>query len=120
MIRRTTSAASARRAPAPGTCCVAWLALVVAPAAWAAIDTGFIEQPWPRERAREIEAGKYPVRWRERGSKRDGIFAGVRFTAPLDRAAVWKLSSDYRQVGRATPGVTAVRFLEESDTRQVI
>ena len=119
MIRRTTMAASARRASAPGTCCLAWL-VVAAPAAWAAIDTGFIEQPWPRERAREIEAGKYPVRWRERGSKQDGIFAGVRFTAPLDRAAVWKLSSDYRQVGRTTPGVTAVRFLEESETRQII
>ena len=47
-------------------------------------------------------------------------FAGVRFTAPLAQQAVWDLANDYQDVGRITPGVTAVRYLERSETREVI
>lgn len=60
------------------------------------------------------------MRWRERASKAEGIFTGLRFTAPLDRERVWELSTDYSHVGEATPGVTAVRFLEQTETRRVI
>ena len=60
------------------------------------------------------------MRWRQRASRKDGIFAGVRFTAPLDRQTVWELSTDYSDIGKETPGVTAVRFLEQRPTRQVI
>ena len=89
--------------------------------AWAeTIDTGFIEQPWPKQRLRETEVGRYPVLWRERASKPDGIFAGVRFTAPLARPEVWKLSNEYEDIGQMTPGVTAVRYRERTERREVI
>ncbi|MBI2105124.1 MAG: hypothetical protein HYT90_06090 [Candidatus Omnitrophica bacterium] len=64
--------------------------------------------------------GRHPVRWRQRASKQDGIFAGVRFAAPLPRQAVWDLANDYQDIGRTTPGVRAVRYLERSETREVI
>ena len=64
--------------------------------------------------------GRHPVRWRQRASKADGLFAGVRFTAPLPQQAVWDLANDYQDVGQITPGVTAVRYLERSETREVI
>lgn len=97
----------------------AWAVLV--PPAWAgSIDTAFIEQPWPRQWVRELEVGPHPVRWRQRASKQDGLFAGVRFTAPLPRQRVWELANRYDDIGTLTPGVTAVRFLEQSPTRQVI
>lgn len=97
---------------------LAWLAapLVLA----ATIDTDFIERPWPKQWVREFEVGRYPVRWRQRVSKQDGLFAGVRFTARLPRQAVWDLANDYQDIGRITPGVTAVRYLERSETREVI
>ncbi len=84
------------------------------------IDTEFLERPWPKQRVREFEVGRYPVRWRQRASRTEGIFAGVRFEAPLDRDAAWKLAADYHDIGRMTPGVTAVRMLEDTPTRQVI
>ena len=98
--------------------CLATLA--AAPASAGTIETGFIEQPWPRQRLRESEVGRYPVFWRERASKSDGIFAGVRFTAPLARTEVWKLSNEYEDIGQITPGVTAVRYRERSERREVI
>ena len=86
----------------------------------ATIDTEFLQQPWPKQRVRDLEVGRYEVRWRERASRKDGIFAGVRFTAPLERQRVWELSNDYTSIGTMTPGVTAVHFLEQTPTRQVI
>ena len=85
-----------------------------------AIDTAFLEQPWPRQRVRETEVGRHAVRWREKANRAEGIFAGLRFTAPLDRQAVWDLSNEYGGLGQATPGVSAVRFVEQSASRQVI
>lgn len=60
------------------------------------------------------------MRWRQRASKGEGIFAGVRFVAPLPRELVWNLANDYQDIGQMTPGVTAVRYLERSERRQVI
>ena len=84
------------------------------------IDTGFIERPWPRQRVRHYEVGKYAVRWRQRADKQAGLFAGVEFTTPTDRQTTWALSTDYNDIGRLTPGVTAVRYLERTPTRQVV
>ena len=95
--------------------------LGLAPTVWAAtIDTGFIEAPWPKQRVHETEVGRYAVRWRERASKTEGIFAGVRFTAPRSQQAVWDLANQYQDVGEMTPGVTAVRYLERSKTHERI
>ncbi len=96
----------------------AWLLFALS--ATAAIDTQFLEQPWPKQRVRDTEVSRHAVRWREKANKREGIFTGLRFTAPLDREAVWRLSTDYSHVGQSTPGVTAVRFLEQTQARQVI
>ena len=44
---------------------LAWVAALIAlssSAAAGAIDTGALEQRWPKERVRETEVGKYPVR----------------------------------------------------------
>ena len=84
------------------------------------IDSHLLQQPWPKQRVRELEVGRYPVRWRERANRKDGILAGVSFHAPLDRQTVWKLANDYQDIGHVTPGVSAVRFLENTPTRQVI
>ena len=84
------------------------------------IDTRFLEGPWPGERTHETEVGRYAVTWRQRASKREGIFAGVRFTAPLDHQAVWALANEYEDVGVMTPGVAAVRYVERSELREVI
>lgn len=84
------------------------------------IETAFLEQPWPRQRVREYEVYKYPVRWRQRVSKTDGIFAGASFVAPSRLARTWQLATDYTDLGRMTPGVSAVRFLENTPTRQVV
>ena len=84
------------------------------------IDTDFLQQPWPKQRVRETEVGRHAVRWRERASKQDGIFAGVRFSAPLDRQTTWNLANEYQEIGTMTPGVTAVRVIEQSEHRQVI
>ena len=84
------------------------------------VDTEFLQKPWPKQTVRHLEVGRYEVRWRQRANRREGVYAGVRFTAPLDRASVWDKTSDFSDIGRMTPGVSAVRFLEETPTRQVI
>ena len=95
--------------------------VLLAPAALAGtIDTAFLEQPWPDQRVRQTEVGRHPVTWRQRAGKAAGIFAGVKFILPLDREAAWRLANEYQDVGHITPGVTAVRYLERTDTRQVI
>ena len=90
-------------------------------AAWAgSIDTAFLEAPWPKQHVRDTEVGRYPVRWRERASKSEGIFASVQFDAPLGQHPVWELANQYQDVGQMTPGVTAVRYLEQSNTYEKI
>lgn len=84
------------------------------------IDTEFLEHPWPRQTVRRFEVGRHEVQWRQRANRQDGVFVGVTFLAPLNRQAVWEKTSDFSDIGRMTPGVTAVRFLEDTPTRQVI
>lgn len=79
-----------------------------------------LHQPWPKQMVRDLEVGRHPVRWRHRVSRAEGLFAGVRFQAPTDRATTWKLATDYSDVGRKTPGITAVHVLEQTATRQLI
>jgi hypothetical protein len=98
---------------------VCWLCSTLTASA-GTIDTDFLQQPWPKQLVREMEVGRYQVRWRQQASRKEGIFAGVRFEAPLEQQAVWDLANDYSDIGRITPGVTAVRFLEQQPTRQVI
>lgn len=90
-------------------------------ASWAgSIDTAFLEQPWPRQRVKEYEVWKYPVRWRQAISAEDGIFAGASFVAPSPLERTWELATDYSDLGARTPGVTSVQWLERTPTRQVI
>ncbi len=97
------------------------MVLVMMAPAWAGtIETEFIEQPWPREYVHELEVGRHPVRWRQRITKQDGLFAGVQCTVPLSRKATWDKATEYQDIGKMTPGVTAVRYTEKTDTRQVI
>ena len=84
------------------------------------IETDFLERSWPRQWVRDLEVGRYEVRWRQRASRNDGIFAGVQFVAPLEQHTVWELANDYSDIGKVTPGVTAVRFLKQDANRQVI
>jgi hypothetical protein len=84
------------------------------------IATHFIQQPWPRQAVRVLEVGRHQVAWRQRASQSEGIFAGVRFTAPLDRQRLWDLTTDYADIGSVTPGVKAVRYLERTPNWQVI
>lgn len=84
------------------------------------IATAFIQQPWPRQVVRALEVGRYDVTWRQRASRQEGIFAGVRFTAPIGRQRLWDLTTDYADIGRVTPGVKAVRYLERTPDWQVI
>ncbi len=78
--------------------------LALAPFVWAGtIDTAFIEQSWPAQSVRTYEVGRHAVRWRQRASRKGGIFAGVRFSVPLDGRTVWKLSSDYQDIGTSCP-----------------
>lgn len=93
---------------------------VASPALAASIDTTFLEQEWPKQYVHEYEVDKYPVRWRQKAGKTDGIFAGAGFTAPSGLQRTWHLATDYTDLGTKTPGVTAVRFLENTETRQVI
>lgn len=94
--------------------------LVAGPVLAGTIETDFLQRPWPRQVVRDLEVGRYEVRWRQRASARDGIFAGVRFEVPLAQDIVWDRANDYRDIGQMTPGVSAVRFLEQQPTRQVI
>lgn len=84
------------------------------------IDTSILEQPWPGEWVRESEVHKYTVRWRQRLDKKEGLFVGIRFTAPTDRQTTWAMATDFSDIGSTMPNVTAVRYLEKSPTRQVI
>lgn len=89
--------------------------------AWAGtIDTAALEQRWPKQREREFEVYKYPVRWRQLLTKTEGIFAGASFSSPAQLQRTWDLATDYADVGRMTPGVSSVRFLEKTPTRQVV
>ncbi len=105
-----------RRAILAIACLVAGATLVDA----GTIDTSFIEQEWPKQLVREFEVGRHQIRWRQRGSRRDGIFAGVRFASRLPRAQVWALATNYRDVSPKIPGVAAMRFVEATPLRQVI
>ena len=87
---------------------------------WAGIETDVLERPWPRQQVREYEIDKYAVRWRQRVSKAEGIFAGASFVAPSPPERTWALATDYTDLGRMTPGVSSVRFLEQTPTRQVV
>lgn len=84
------------------------------------IDTAFLEQPWPRQRVHDYEVDKYLVRWRQRSSKRDGIYAGAGFTAPAGLARVWPLTTDFTDLGTKTSAIEHVEILQESPTRQVV
>jgi hypothetical protein len=84
------------------------------------VDTTLLEQPWPKERLHTTEVGRHEVVWRQSASKQAGIYAGVRFTAPLGRDEVWAMSNEYEDIGAITPGVTAVRYVERSELREVI
>ena len=109
-------------------CC--WISLTVGAWVWggslavavfaASIETEFIQAPWQGQRVREIEVGKYPVRWRQRILPKEAILAGVGFEAPLSREVVWKQATDYTDLGHMTPGVQSVRFLERQPHRQVL
>ena len=98
---------------------VGLLCLATEASAWT-INAEFLKPPWSKQVVREFEVGRYPVRWRQRVSRNDGLFTAVRFEVSLGRQAVWGRANDYSDVGRMTPGVTAVRFLEQSPSRQVI
>ncbi len=88
---------------------------------WAGtIDTDFIQQPWPKQWVHVYEVGRYQVRWRQRASKKDGLFAGVRAEVASSRSAVWGPANDYADLGRMMPGVTAVKVVDEGPNRHVI
>lgn len=87
--------------------------------AWT-IETDQLVHPWPKQWTHDFEVGRHTVHWRQRASRTEGVFAGVRFHVPRERHAVWDLANEYEDVGRITPGVRAVRYLEQSPTRQVI
>ncbi|MBI2173795.1 MAG: hypothetical protein HYU33_01180 [Candidatus Omnitrophica bacterium] len=84
------------------------------------IETAFLERPWPKEQVRQVEVGRYEVRWRQKIDRKEGLFTGARFEAPMDRQKMWEATGQYSQIGSMTPGVTAVRIIEDSPGRQVI
>lgn len=84
------------------------------------IDTAFLEAPWPKQRVHEYEVDKYMIRWRQKASDEEGIFAGASFVAPSPIERTWTLATDYSDLGTKTPGVEAVRYLENTPERQVI
>ncbi len=88
--------------------------------AWASIDVDFLRKPWPKEHKKNVEIGRTPAQWRQYASKKEGIFAGMRFKTPFAQKLVWQQANDFSDVGKKTPGVTAVRFTENTPTRQVI
>ena len=107
-------------------CFMVWAAVVsgalsaASPVVAGTIDTAWLERAWPGQREHTYEVGKAEVHWRQKVSAQEGIFAGARFIAPLELERTWRLSSDYSDLGAMTPGVTAVRVLEHTPTRQVI
>lgn len=84
------------------------------------IDTAFLEQPWPRQWVHDYEVGHETVRWRQKATRKEGIFAGASFLVPSGLQRTWALANDYTDLGTMTPGVSGVRFLERTPTRQVI
>ena len=115
-----------QRLPAPcrtgtGRAVALWLGMSLAAAVAAeTIGTDQLLQPWPHQQIRELEIGRDPVRWRQQVSREHGLRQGVQFAVPLPLAATWELANRYDDVGRTTPGVTAVRYLERTERRQVI
>ena len=103
-----------------GLLCVAGGAPALRAGAAGTIETDFLQQPWPHQRVRVLKVCRTALRWRQRAGRTDGIFAGVQFIAPLAHQRAWDLANDYTDIGRGTPGVTGVRFLERSPSRQVI
>lgn len=69
---------------------------------------------------RELEVGRYPVRWRQRASRREGVFAGLEFDAPCSRAQLWQQTTDYADFQEKVPGVSRVTVREESPVRRTI
>ncbi len=102
-----------------GVLIVACLALLAGTAV-AAIDTETLNQPWPKQTTHTYEIGRYPVRWRQKLSKKEGLWTGARFIAPRPREQVWALSNDYSDVGKMTPGVKAVHIRQEGEHRKVV
>lgn len=94
--------------------------LQAAPVCAGSIDTGFLEVPWPKQRVHDYEVGTDTVRWRQKASPKEGIFAGAGFTAPADLQRTWGLSTSYADLGPMTPGVRSVQVVEESENRRVI
>ncbi len=95
--------------------------LLIAPPVWAgSIDTAFIEAAWPKQWVHEYEVGTDTVRWRQKASRAEGIFAGAGFVAPTDLQKTWELSTSYADLGPMTPGVNAVTIVEETENRRVI
>lgn len=88
--------------------------------AGAEIDTQALQQSWPKQRTHDYELGRHNVRWRQKLSKQEGLWAGVSFTVPQPRSVVWGLSNDYSDVGKMTPGVQAVRIRQEGENRKVV
>ena len=88
------------------------------PAVSETIDTSSLEAPWPHQLEREIEVGRENVVWRQRGSRKEGIFAGIRFQVPVDRPRAWALANDYSDVGSHTEGIRSVRVIEEAPGRR--
>jgi hypothetical protein len=85
-----------------------------------AIDTNFLEQPWPKQRVHEFEVGRHPVRWRQLAGRERGIFAGAQFTTASPLQTTWDLATEYRDVGAMTPGVTAVTTSTHDDRHQTV
>ncbi len=101
-----------------GVVCI--IGVAAATSVSAAIDTHLLEQAWPRQWVHTYEVRKYAVQWRERASATEGIFAGASFTAPTPLEQTWHVANDYQGLGPVTPGVSAVRILEHTATREVI
>lgn len=99
---------------------VGWVCCSMATVCAASIHTAVLEQPWPKQWVHEYEVGRYSVRWRQRASAEDGISSGASFTAPSALERTWTLANDYRDLGTITPGVSSVRVLEQTPTRQVL
>ncbi len=85
-----------------------------------AIDTAWLEQPWPRQHVRELEVGRYPVRWRQHIDATQGLLAGVAFTAPLDRERVWELATAVTDLQGISPHIVSVALDEDAPERQVV
>ena len=93
--------------------------LCLAPPLSAEQSTRLLE-PWPEQRSRTYEVDKYPVAWRQKASKAEGVFAGVRFTAPTPPQQAWDLATGYDDIGQGTAGVTSVKVTPLAEGRERI